>query len=89
MEVLTINSMSTHQITIHGYKVSCDDDMANWGLKHLAYFLPEDECRALFKQAEDQHEVEFEDNQHRQFTLIKGENYSFVVVATHVRHGWI
>lgn len=81
--------MGNHQLTIHGHRVTCDDDRAFWGVKHLAYKLNAEEATTLFKQTETEKEVEFEDEQHRKFTLVDGENGAFVVVATHVEHGWI
>jgi len=81
--------MGNHQLTIHGHRVTCDDDRAFFGVKHLAYKLGADEAAAIFKQTETEKEVEFEDEQHRKFTLVDGENGAFVVVATHFEHGWI
>ena len=80
--------MGTHVLTIHGHRVTCDDDRAFYGVKHLAYKLSEDEVMALFQQVETQKEAEFEDEEHRKFTLVDGENGAFVVVATNVNHGW-
>lgn len=80
--------MGHHLLTIHGHRVSCDDDRAFYGVKHLAYTLSEDEAKDLFQAAESAKEVEFEDKDHRKFTLVDGENGSFVVVATNVSHGW-
>ena len=81
--------MGEHQVTIHGHRVTCDDDRAYYGVRHLAYQLSEDEVKELFEQAEAKKEVEFEDNDHRKFTLVDGENGSFVVVASQISHGWI
>ena len=81
--------MGNHQLTIHGHRVTCDDDRSFWGVKHLAYKLSAEEVAAMFKQTEAEKEVQFEDEQHRKFTLVDGENGAFVVVATHVEHGWI
>ena len=80
--------MGNHLLTIHGHRVRCDDDRAFHGVKHLAYELSEEEVLDLFKQTEAQKEVEFEDKDHRKFTIADGENGEFVVVATNVSHGW-
>ncbi len=80
--------MGKHLLTVHGHHVTCDDDRAFYGVKHLAYKMSEDEALELFQQVEAQKEVEFEDDEHRKFTLVDGENGSFVVVATNVSHGW-
>lgn len=80
--------MGKHLITIHGHKVYAEDDRGNYGLKHLAYKLSEDESRALFEQTENAREVPFEDSDGRKFMLVDGENGSFTVVATNVSHGW-
>jgi hypothetical protein len=80
--------MGSHQLTIHGHKVTCADDRANHGLKYLAYTMEEADVQALFEQAEAQKEVSFTDAEHRQFMLVDGENGTFVVVATNVSHGW-
>ncbi len=81
--------MGSHLLTIHGHRISCDDDRAYYGIKHLAYKLSENEVLELFKQVEAEKEVAFEDEDHRKFTLVDGENGAFVVVATNVSHGWI
>lgn len=80
--------MGNHLLTVHGHRITCDDDRAYHGVKHLAYTLSEDEVLELFKQAESEKEVEFEDKDHRKFTLVDGENGAFVVVASNVSHGW-
>lgn len=80
--------MGSHLLTIHGHRVTCDDDRGYYGVKHLAYKLSEEEVLGMFRQAETEKEVEFEDDDHRKFTLVDGENGSFVVVATNVSHGW-
>lgn len=80
--------MGNHLLTIHGHRVTCDDDRAFYGVKHLAYKMSEEDVRALFQQVEAQKEVRFEDADHRQFTLADGEDGAFVVVATNVSHGW-
>lgn len=80
--------MGNHLLTVHGHRITCDDDRAFHGVKHLAYELSEDEALELFKQAESEKEVEFEDKDHRKFTLVDGENGAFVVVASNVSHGW-
>lgn len=81
--------MGNHSVTIHGHRVTCDDDRAYHGVKHLAYKLEREEVLALFKQTEAQKEVDFEDEDHRKFSLVDGENGAFVVVATNVNRGWI
>ena len=80
--------MGDHLLTIHGHRVTCDDDMAFHGVKYLAYKMGEEDVLNLFQQTEGQKEVRFEDDEHRQFTITDGENGAFVVVATHVSHGW-
>lgn len=80
--------MGNHLLTIHGHRVSCDDDRAFHGVKHLAYTLSQDEVLELFKQVESEKEVGFEDTDHRKFKIVDGENGAFVVVATNVSHGW-
>lgn len=80
--------MGDHLLTIHGHRVTCDDDRAFHGVKFLAYKMGEEDVLNLFQQAETQKEVEFEDDEHRKFTLADGENGAFVVVATNVSHGW-
>ena len=80
--------MGNHLLTIHGHKVRCDDDRSYFGLKHLAYKLGSDEVLEMFKQAEVAKQVDFEDEDHRKFSLIDGENGDFVVVATNVDRGW-
>jgi len=80
--------MGEHLLTIHGHRVTCDDDMAYHGVKHLAYEMSEDEVLGLFEQVETDKEVAFEDKDHRKFKIIDGENGAFVVVATNVSHGW-
>ncbi len=80
--------MGDHLLTVHGHRVTCNDDRAWHGVRHLAYEMGEDEVLELFKQVETQKEVEFEDKDHRKFTLADGENGAFVVVATNVSHGW-
>lgn len=80
--------MGNHLLTIHGHRVTCDDDMAFHGVKYLAYTLDESAVLDLFKRVEEEKEVEFEDDEHRKFTIADGENGAFVVVATHVSHGW-
>lgn len=81
--------MGKHLVTIHGHRVSCEDDRSYYGVKHLAYKLDRDEVLTMFKQAESQKEVDFSDEDHRKFTLVDGENGAFVVVATNVNRGWI
>lgn len=80
--------MGKHLLTIHGHRVTGDDDMSYHGIKHLAYELGADEVQELFQQVESAKEVAFEDNDHRKFKLVDGENGAFVVVATNVSHGW-
>lgn len=80
--------MGNHLLTIHGHRVTCADDRAFFGVKHLAYKVSEEDVLAMFKQVEAEKEVAFEDDDHRKFTLVDGENGSFVVVATNVSHGW-
>lgn len=80
--------MGKHLLTIHGHRVTCADDRAFHGVKHLAYTLSEDEVLALFKQVESEKEVLFEDTDHRKFSLVDGENGAFVVVATGGSSGW-
>lgn len=81
--------MGKHLLTIHDHKVYCDDDRAYYGVKYLAYKLPEDQVRQMFQQVEAEREVAFEDDESRKFTLVDGENGAFTVVATNVSHGWI
>ncbi len=81
--------MGQHLLTIHGHKVYCDDDPSFHGVKHLAYELPADGTRGLFAQAEAGREVDFEDKNHRKFTLVDGENGSFTVVTHNKPSGWI
>lgn len=80
--------MGNHLLTVHGHRITCDDDRAFHGVKHLAYKLGADEVSALFSQVESEKEVDFEDEDHRKFKLVDGENGAFVVVATNVSHGW-
>ena len=80
--------MGKHLLTIHDHKVYCEDDRSYHGVKYLAYKLSDDDCRAMFEQAESQREVAFTDDEDRKFTLVDGENGSFTVVATNVSHGW-
>ncbi|MEK7537421.1 MAG: hypothetical protein AAB619_00405 [Patescibacteria group bacterium] len=80
--------MGNHLLTVHGHRVTCDDERSFFGVKHLAYKLSQDEALELFKQVEAQKEVAFEDEDHRKFSLVDGENGAFVVVATNVSHGW-
>lgn len=80
--------MGHHLLTIHGHRVTGEDDRSYYGMKHLAYVLSEEEVRELFTQAEQQKEVDFQDRDGRKFTLVDGENGAFVVVATNVSHGW-
>lgn len=80
--------MSKHQLTIHGHKVRCEDDRAYYGVKHLAYKLDRDDALEMFRQTEAAKQVDFEDEDHRKFSLVDGENGDFVVVATNVNHGW-
>lgn len=80
--------MGNHLLTIHGHKVRCDDDRSYFGLKHLAYKLASDEVLGMFQQVEAAKEMDFEDEEHRKFKLVDGENGEFVVVATNVSHGW-
>lgn len=81
--------MGKHLLTVHSHKVHCEDDRAYHGVEFLAYKLSEEECVALFRQAEKGQQVDFEDDHHRKFALIDGENEAFTVVATEVSHGWI
>jgi hypothetical protein len=78
--------MGKHLLTIHGYKVYCDDDRAWHGVKHLAYEIGEEEAREMFHRVEQSREEDFEDDDHRHFTLVDGENNSFTVV-THDQPG--
>jgi len=80
--------MGKHLLTINGHRVSCDDDRAFHGVKYLAYDLSSDESEAMFKQVETETEVEFEDKDHRKFTLVDGENGSFVVVSHAPTSSW-
>lgn len=80
--------MGKHLLTIHGHKVYGDDDRSYYGIKHLAYTLSEEETTALFAEAEQNKEVDFQDKDSRHFSLVDGENSSFTVVATNVSHGW-
>lgn len=80
--------MGNHLLTIHGHRVTCDDDRAFHGVKYLAYTMSEEEVLNLFQQVETAKEVAFEDDEHRKFAITDGENGAFVVVATEVSHGW-
>jgi hypothetical protein len=80
--------MAKHSITISGYKVFCDSDREYEGLKYLKYTLSEADALALLKQVESQREVPFEDDEHRKFSLIDGENGTFTVVRNEQRSGW-
>ncbi len=80
--------MGRHLQTIHGHKITAPDDASNYGLKHLAYKLSEEEAKALFAQAENGGDVQFTDEEQRQFRLIDGENGGFEVVRIHENHGW-
>lgn len=80
--------MGNHLLTVHGHRITCADDRAFHGVKYLAYTLSEDDVLALFKQVESEKEVAFEDEDHRKFTLVDGENGAFVVVASSTSHGW-
>lgn len=79
--------MGKHQQTIHGHHVFCDDERSYYGLKYLDYELSEDESRELFKQAQSEREVDFEDKDHRKFTLIYTHDNTYIVVAEHDT-GW-
>lgn len=81
--------MGKHLLTVHNHKIYCEDDRAFHGVKHLAYEIDEEACRELFKQAEEHNEVDFEDDDHRQFALVDGENGAFTVVTRERHHGWI
>ena len=80
--------MGKHLITIAGHKVYCEDDRSYYGVKYLAYKIPDSQALEMFHQVEAQREVDFVDDVNRKFTLIDGENGSFTVVATNVSHGW-
>lgn len=81
--------MGKHLLTIAGHRVYCEDDRSYYGVKHLAYKIPDEEVREMFKQVESQREMDFTDSEGRKFTLIDGENGTFTVVATNTPHGWI
>lgn len=81
--------MGQHMLTIHGYKVYCEDDLSFWGVRYLAYKMGEEDVVAMFHQVQDQRELDFEDDQHRKFTLVKGENDSFTVVTHNKPSGWL
>ena len=80
--------MGEHLLTIHGHKVRGEDDRANHGIQFLAYKQDEDTTRAMLEQAEHEHEVDFEDDKGRKFSLVDGENGEFTVVAKEAEHGW-
>jgi hypothetical protein len=82
-------AMSKHQLSIHGHKVFCNDDRAWHGVQHLAYHLEEAECRQMFKDVEEGRTMDFEDDDHRKFTLIDGENGTFTVVTHDKPSSWI
>lgn len=79
--------MGKHQLTIHDHHVYGDDERSYYGIKHLAYELTEDESQELFKQAEAEREVDFEDKDHRKFTLVYNHDNAYIVVAEH-QTGW-
>lgn len=81
--------MGKHLLTIHGHRVTCEDDRAFHGVKYLAYDMSEEDVLALFAQVEQQKEVDFQDKDSRKFTITDGENGSFVVVATNVSSSWL
>ncbi len=80
--------MGKHLLTVHGHKVYAEDDRAFHGVKHLAYEMDEAACRELFSQVENQQQVDFEDDDHRRFALVDGENGSFTVVTHDKPSGW-
>lgn len=74
-------------LTVHGHRIYCEDDRAFHGVKYIAYEMEESAARELFKQAQNDREVDFEDDEHRKFTLVDGENLSYTVV-TRDRPSW-
>ncbi|MBI2985119.1 MAG: hypothetical protein HYY50_05885 [Candidatus Kerfeldbacteria bacterium] len=80
--------MGKHLLEILGHKVYCSSDREYYGLKHLKYELEDEEARQLFAQCEQQREVDFEDQDHRRFTLVDGEDGSFTVVSHDKPSGW-
>lgn len=80
--------MGKHMVEISGYKIYCDSDRDYYGLKHLKYTLEESEALELLHQAESQREIEFEDEEHRHFALIDGENGTYTVVRNDKPSGW-
>ncbi len=75
-------------VDISGYKVYCDSDREYYGLKYLKYELDDESARELLKQAESQREVQFEDAEHRKYSLIDGENGTFTVTRNDKPGGW-
>lgn len=80
--------MGKHLLTVHGHKIYCHDDRAWRGVKYLAYEMEDEACKELFDQAESGQQVDFEDDEHRKFSLVDGENGAFTVV-TNEQRGWI
>lgn len=80
--------MGKHLLTVHGHKLTCADDRAYHGIKHLAYGMEKEAVKELYEQVERGEPVDFDDDEHRGFTLIDGENGAFTVVARDKQDGW-
>lgn len=68
--------MALHERDIHGHKVSGEDNVVK-GMEYLDYRLSYEEAEVFFREARNRGKVQFEDGEHRNYTLThRGGLYS-------------
>ena len=76
----------THKYNIHGHNVSFEED-AKKGAEHLAYDLSLQEAEVYFQQAKFKGKAQFEDDQDRDYTLIRSKDGAYSI-ERRKKGGW-
>ncbi len=72
---------------VHGYKVSGDDD-AKEGIVYLDERLDYDEAKVFFEHARTRGSAQFEDDEGRNFTLVRASDGTYLVKKRSSSGGW-
>lgn len=72
--------MPTHTRDIHGHKVTGEDNAVK-GMDYLDHELSYQEAEVFFRQAKARRQVQFQDDDRRNFTLMSNDDGTYTLQA--------